>query len=100
LDGEINMRTSSLADWLGFYAALYAVTFVLVMAVLRSINSSDQRFKKYTTRPAVGWTVMFLAPVTLVLLVLWVLWELVVVMKCGVARFARLGDQGDEKAGS
>ena len=94
------MRTMSLADWLEFYAALYAVTFVLAMAVLRSINSSEQRFKKYTTRPAVGWTVMFLAPVALVLLVLWVLWELVVVMKCGVAIFARVGDHGGEQTGS
>ena len=97
MDGEIYMRPLSLADWLGFYAALYAVSFVLAMAVLRSINSYDQRFKKYTTRPAVGWTVMVLAPLTLVLLILWVLWELVVIMKCGVTRFARLGDQAVEK---
>lgn len=93
------MRPLSLADWLGFYAVLYAMTFVLVMAVLRSINSSDQRFKKYTARPAVGWTVMLLAPVALVLLILWVLWELVVIMKCGVTGFARLGDQGEEANG-
>jgi len=94
LDGEIDMNRLSQWEWIELCALLYALCFLVVAKLLRMANHpKNAQVNERTRRPLVGWTAMLLAPLSLVGVALWSVWEILVIIKCSIARHARLGNQ-------